>query len=88
MYRRIGNKIIIAALNIRDINNKRLKLNAQIKSQKYAQKKGLFDQLVECMEISKQVDYEIMKAFQDYMEKLESIRFSQFVELRDDQAEM
>ena len=88
IYRRIGNKIIIAALNIRDSNAKRLKLNAQIKSQKYAQKKGLFDQIVECMEISKKVDFEIMRAFQDYMEKLESIRYSQLVELREDQAEM
>ena len=71
IYRRIGNKVIIAALNIRDSNAKRLKLNAQIKSQKYAQKKGLFDQIVECMEISKKVDFEIMKAFQDYMENKE-----------------
>ncbi len=88
IYRRIGNKIIIAALNISESNAKRLKLNAKIKSQKYAQKKGLFDQLVECMEISKQVDYEIMKAFKDYMEKLESIEYSQLVEEREDQAEM
>ena len=88
IYRRIGNKVIIAALNIRDSNAKRLKLNAQIKSQKYAQKKGLFDQIVECMEISKKVDFEIMRAFQDYMEKLESIRYSQLVEQREDQAEM
>ncbi len=88
IYRRIGNKIIIAALNISESNAKRLKLNAKIKSQKYAQKKGLFDQLVECMEISKQVDYEIMKAFKDYMEKLESIEYSQLVEAREDEAEM
>ena len=88
IYRRIGNKVIIAALNIRDSNAKRLKLNAQIKSQKYAQKKGLFDQIVECMEISKKVDFEIMKAFQDYMEKLEDIKFNMLVEMREDQAEM
>jgi len=81
-------KTFIAGLEIRDSNAKRLKLNAQIKSQKYAQKKGLFDQLVECMEISKKVDFEIMKAFQDYMEKLEKIKFDMLVEMREDQAEM
>lgn len=88
LYRRIGNKVIISALNIRDLNNKRLKLNAQIKSQKYAQKKGLFDQIIECMEISKQVDFEMMKAFQGYMQKLENIRYSQLVESREDEAVM
>lgn len=41
LYRRIGNKVIECALYLKNLNNKRLSYNAQIKSQKYAQKKRL-----------------------------------------------
>lgn len=88
MYRRIGNKIIECALYMRDLNNKRLSYNAQIKSQKYAQKKGLFDQLVECMKLSQKVDYEIMKSFQDYIKTLENIRYRTLVEMQEIEDEM
>ena len=88
IYRRIGNEVIKCAKKLKYIDDKRLMFNAKIKSQKYAQKKSLVAQIVECMEMSAQVDYEAIKAFEDYLRKLDEARYQILVEEGYIEAEM
>ena len=87
IYRRIGNIIIKSAIEINNKDKQRRQLNAKIKAEKYKQKKSLFNQILECAELSQKVNCEIIQSFQDYMDKLDNAKFSNLVEL-DEQAEM
>ena len=88
IYRRLGNEVIKYAKKIKALDDNRLKLNAKIKSQKYAQKKSLLKQLDECLKLSAQFDYEVMKAFEDHLKKLDEVRYRTLVEEGYIEAEM
>lgn len=88
IYRRLGNEVIKYAKKIKALDDSRLKLNAKIKSQKYAQKNSLLNQLDECLKLSAQFDYEVMKAFEDHLKKLDEVRYRTLVEEGYIEAEM
>lgn len=88
IYRRLGNEVIKYAKYIKSLDDERLKFNAKIRSQKYAQKNSLIKQLNECLRLSAEFDREAIKAFDDYMKKLDEIRYRTLVEERDIEAEM
>ncbi len=87
-YRRIGNMVIQIAKETKQKDDERLKLNARIKQEKIQQKNKLWSQVKECFYLADKVNYEIVKAFQDYMDKLEEIRYKDLVELPEDDFEM
>lgn len=88
IYRRLGNEVLHYAVRIKAMDIRRLKLNASYKSQKYAQKKSLFRQLNECLKASVEFDKETMKAFDDYLKKLDEVRYKTLVEEEYIEAEM
>ena len=88
IYRRLGNEVIKYAKKIKALDDSRLKLNAKIKSQKYVQKNSLLNQLDECLKLSAQFDYEVMKAFEDHLKKLDEVRYRTLVEEGYIEAEM
>lgn len=88
IYRRLGNEVIKYAKKIKAHDDSRLKLNAKIKGQKYAQKNSLLNQLDECLKLSAQFDYEVMKAFEDHLKKLDEVRYRTLVEEGYIEAEM
>lgn len=88
IYRRLGNEVINYAKKIKSLDDERLKFNAKIRSQKYAQKNNLFKQLDECLRLSAEFDKEAIKAFDDFMRKLDEVRYRTLVEERDIEAEM
>ncbi len=87
-YRRIGNLVIQYAKETKQKDNERLKLNAKIKREKIQQKNKLWSQVKECFYLADKVNYEIVKAFEDYMEKLDEIRYKNLVELPENDFEM
>lgn len=88
IYRRLGNEVINYAKKIKSLDDERLKFNAKIRSQKYAQKNSLIKQLNECLRLSAEFDKEAIKAFDDFMKKLDEVRYRTLVEERDIEAEM
>ena len=44
------------------------------------QKKKLAKQLNECLRLANQFEYEVMSAFQEYMQRLDEAKFSRLVE--------
>ena len=87
-YRRIGNIIIKQAreLKIKDIE--RLQLNAKYRAEKIAQKNKFWAQLDYALYLSMKVNYEIIKAFQDFLEMMERARYEILVEQGVIEAEM
>ena len=80
IYRRLGNIVIDYALKIKQMDNERLKLNASVRREKLMQKKKLAKQLNECLRLANQFEYEVMSAFQEYMQRLNEAKFSRLVE--------
>lgn len=87
-YRRIGNIVIQFARETKRADDERLKLNARYKQEKIEQKNKLWKQIKECFYLADKVNYEAIKAFQDYMDKLEKIRYKDLVELPENDFEM
>ena len=80
IYRRLGNIVIENAINIKKQDAERLKLNASVRAEKIKQKRSLAKQLNECLRLANQFEYEVISAFQEYMQKLDEARFSRLVE--------
>lgn len=87
-YRRIGNIVIQFARETKRADDERLKLNARYKQEKIEQKNKLWKQIKECFYLADKVNYEAIKAFQDYMDKLEEIRYKDLVELPENDFEI
>ena len=87
-YRRIGNVVIEEAKKLKTKDDERLKLNAKYKAQKIKQKKKLFKEIQECLYISQKVNYEIIKTFQEFYNKLEELRYQNLIEQYQSQNEM
>ena len=80
LYRRLGNIIIQKAKAIKFAEIERLKLDARYRYQKQMEKnkrKRLFN---ECLYLSMKCNYEAIKAFQDFMRKLEEIHIKRLIE--------
>ena len=73
---------------MQDFYRERLKLNAKFKAQKIKQKKKLFNEIQECLYISQKVNYEIIKTFQEFYNKLEELRYQNLIEQYQSQNEM
>lgn len=80
IYRRLGNIVIDFAFKIKQMDNERLKLNASVLREKLMQKKKLAKQLNDCLRLANQFEYEVMSAFQEYMQRLDESKFSRLVE--------
>jgi len=79
-YRRIGNIVIKTAKELKVKDLERLKLDAKYRAQKIAQKKKFWVQLDYALYLSQKVNYEIIKAFQDFLEMMERARYQILVE--------
>ena len=80
IYRRLGNTLIDYAFKIKQMDDQRLKLNASVRREKLMQKKKLAKQLNESLRLANQFEYEVMSAFQEYMQRLDEAKFSRLVE--------
>ena len=80
VYRRLGNIVIESAKNLKLKENERLKLNAKNLVEKRIQKTKLMKELDECLYLNSKVEYETIKAFQDYMNTLEEMRIKTLIE--------
>ena len=80
LYRRIGNIVIKTAKELKAEDIERLKLDAKYRAQKIAQKKKFWAQLDYALYLSMKVNYEIIKAFQDFLEMMERARYQILVE--------
>lgn len=87
-YRRIGNIIIRQAKELKLKDLERLKLNAKYRAEKIAQKKKFWAQIDYALYLSMKVNYEIIKAFQDFLEMMERARYQILVEQGVIEAEM
>lgn len=80
IYRRLGNDVIKKAKKLQATELERIKLNAIYKSEKQAQKKKLLYQIEQCMKLDLIIEYEAIKAFQEYMYRLEVAHIKQLIE--------
>lgn len=93
LYRRVGNPIIEKAKEIKKEETKRQKYNnAKYKLGKIIQKKKLQSLLNQCLYLNSLVEYESIKAFQDYQRRLYEVRIKTLIEqgiiIEDDGFEM
>ena len=80
LYRRLGNVVIRAAIDIRSKQNK---LNYETNSRllkKYIEKKKRKILLNKCMQLNDLVNREIISAFAEYRDKLEEANYKRLVE--------
>ena len=80
VYRRLGNIVIESARELKLKENERQKLNAKNLVEKHIQKNKLMKELDECLYLNSKVEFEIIKAFQDYMSKLEEMHIKTLIE--------
>ena len=80
VYRRLGNIVIESARELKLKENERQKLNAKNLVEKRIQKNKLMKELDECLYLNSKVEFEIIKAFQDYMSKLEEMHIKTLIE--------
>lgn len=80
IYRRLGNVVIESAKNLKIEEEQRTKLNAKNLVEKRMQKSKLKRELDECLYLNSKVEYEAIKAFQDYMNKLEEMHIKTLIE--------
>ena len=80
IYRRLGNIVIDYAFKIKKMDNERLKLNASIRRVKIMQKKKLAKQFDKCLRLANQFEFEVMSAFQEFMDKLDQANYRRLVE--------
>lgn len=78
--RRLGNMVIESAKDLKTKEVERLKLNAKNKVEKRLQKNKLLKELDACLYLNSKVEYEAIKAFQDYMNKLEEMHIKTLIE--------
>ncbi len=80
IYRRLGNIVIDYAFKIKQMDSERLKLNASVRREKIMQKKKLAKQFDECLRLANQFEFEVMSAFQEFMDKLDQANYRRLVE--------
>jgi hypothetical protein len=80
IYRRLGNIVINAAFQINKLNNERLKLNAKYKKEKILSRTKLKHQLNECLWLSNKIEHEAIRAFDEFLYKLEKANFKNLLE--------
>ncbi len=80
LYRRLGNLVIESAKDLKTKEDERLKLDAKNKVEKRLQKNKLLKELDACLYLNSKVEYEAIKAFQDYMNKLEEMHIKTLIE--------
>ena len=80
IYRRLGNVVIESAKNLKIEEEQRTKLNAKNLVEKRMQKSKLKRELDECLYLNSKVEYEAIKTFQDYMNKLEEMHIKTLIE--------
>lgn len=80
IYRRLGNLVIESAKNLKIEEVQRTKLNAKKLVEKRMQKNKLIKELNECLYLNSKVEFEAIKAFQDYMNKLEEMHIKTLIE--------
>lgn len=80
IYRRLGNIVIESARDLKIKENERQKLNAKNLVEKRIQKNKLMKELDACLYLNSKVEFEIIKAFQDYMNKLEEMHIKTLIE--------
>lgn len=80
LYRRLGNIIIEKAKDVKFAEIERLKLDARYRYQKQMEKNKRKQLFNECLYLSMKCSYEAIKAFQDFMRKLEEIHIKQLIE--------
>ena len=80
LYRRLGNIIIQKAKEIKFADIQRMKLDARYRYQKQMEKNKRKQLFNECLYLSMKCNYEAIKAFQDYMRKLEEIHIKRLME--------
>lgn len=88
IYRRLGNIVIDYAEQIKNSDDQRLTLNAKYKREKIQQKNKLWSEVKECFYLADKFAYETIKAFQDYMDKLEEIRYKNLAQQSESDFEM
>ena len=72
--------VIESAKNLKIEEEQRTKLNAKNLVEKRMQKSKLKRELDECLYLNSKVEYEAIKAFQDYMNKLEEMHIKTLIE--------
>lgn len=80
MYRRLGNLVIESAKNLKIEEAQRTKLNAKNLVEKRMQKSKLKRELDACLYLNSKFEFEAIKAFQDYMNKLEEMHIKTLIE--------
>jgi hypothetical protein len=80
IYRRLGNVVIDSAFKIKKLNAERLQLNAKYKKEKILSHKKLKHQLQKCLWLSRQIEYESIRAFDEFIHKLEEVNFKNLIE--------
>lgn len=80
IYRRLGNLVIESAKDLKIEETQRTKLNAKNLVEKRMQKSKLKKELDECLYLNSKVEFEAIKAFQDYMNKLEEMHIKTLIE--------
>lgn len=80
LYRRLGNIIIEKAKDVKFAEIERMKLDARYRYQKQMEKNKRKQLFNECLYLSMKCNYEAIKAFQDYMRKLEEIHIKRLIE--------
>lgn len=80
IYRRLGNIVIESAKNLKTHEAQRTKLNAKNLVEKRMQKSKLKRELDECLYLNSKIEFEAIKAFQDYMNKLEEMHIKTLIE--------
>lgn len=80
IFRRLGNTIIESAKTLKLQEVERLKLDAKYVVQKRMQKDKLWKELEHCMYLNSKCEFEAIKCFQDYMEKLEEMRIKTLID--------
>lgn len=80
LYRRLGGMVIKQALNVKQLEIERIKLNAKYKTQKVMQKKKLSKLLEQCAYLNNLVEYETIHSFQEFMRSLEEANYKRLKE--------
>jgi hypothetical protein len=80
IYRRLGNIVINAAFQINKLNYERLMLNAKYKKEKILSRTKLKHQLNECLWLSNKIEHEAIRAFDEFLYKLEKANFKNLLE--------
>ena len=67
-------------MNLKKINIQRLQINSKYRKEKILSHKKLKHQLQECLWLSRQIQYESIRAFDEFIHKLEEVNFKNLIE--------